>query len=221
MRLFLIRHAESENNARPEHERVEDPELTERGHRQARYLAAWAGELQIDFLLTSPFTRTLQTARYLADALRREVEIGDDLFERGGCYRGWGLEIAGGRGCNREEILNQLPTALIPDSITDAGWWNGRNPETEAEAIARARRVTARWIERYGDSEANVVAIIHADFKRHLLVEMLREHADADRFGPLCNAGVSLIEYRDCRWQMHWLNSVGHLPPREITGAKG
>ena len=40
MRLYLIRHAQSENNARPEHERVEDPGLTELGARQIDHLVA-------------------------------------------------------------------------------------------------------------------------------------------------------------------------------------
>ena len=41
VQLYLIRHGQSENNARPEHLRVEDAELTDLGHQQAEQLAPW------------------------------------------------------------------------------------------------------------------------------------------------------------------------------------
>ena len=62
MQLYLIRHGQSENNARPEHMRVEDAELTELGHQQARHLAPWIATLELDRLFCSPFRRALQTA---------------------------------------------------------------------------------------------------------------------------------------------------------------
>ena len=47
MRLFLIRHAQSENNAKPDHLRIEDPGLTELGQRPTLDLAnPFSGEIE-------------------------------------------------------------------------------------------------------------------------------------------------------------------------------
>lgn len=62
MELYLIRHGQSENNARPEHLRVEDALLTELGHQQAGLAAEWIKTIGLDRLFSSPFRRALQTA---------------------------------------------------------------------------------------------------------------------------------------------------------------
>jgi len=221
MRLYLIRHAESENNAKPEAERVEDPAITTRGHLQADCLGRWLQTLSIDCLLTSPFRRTLQTTRYATDRTGQSAEIWTDVFERGGCYRGWGNNIQGGIGCNRDQIIEHLPGAMVPAGIDTEGWWNGRPPESDAAALTRAQQVTQKFVDRFGNSNDSVVAIIHAEFKRHLLAEMLHGQADAEQFGPLCNVGITLLEHDARGWRLQWLNSVSHLPADQITGAKG
>ena len=47
MQLYLIRHAESENNARPEHDRVEDPSITTLGRRQAELMQSLSRTTQL------------------------------------------------------------------------------------------------------------------------------------------------------------------------------
>ncbi len=84
MQLYLIRHAESENNARPGHLRVEDPAITATGQLQAKHLAQWLTTLRFDLLVTSPFLRTLQTTRAVLEQSRCTTEIWHDVFERGG-----------------------------------------------------------------------------------------------------------------------------------------
>lgn len=72
VKLLLIRHALPE--------RVEDcdgpadPGLTEVGSEQARRLAAWLADEQIDHVTASPKLRAIQTARPLADQRGLEVE---------------------------------------------------------------------------------------------------------------------------------------------------
>ncbi len=217
MQLYLIRHAESENNARPEPERVEDPPLTLRGHQQAGYLATWLQELPLDVLITSPFRRTLETSRYVSDTRRQAVEVWSEVFECKGCYRGWGDNTSGGIGFNRQQILRILPGASVCPTIGDSGWWNERSPETEAEAARRAAIVVDRLLTQFGPTKANVALIIHADFKRLLLGQMLGSAANAEFFGAMRNVGVSLVTWQAGRWQLEWLNSVSHLPARLLT----
>lgn len=73
MELILWRHAEAEDSA-PDHER----RLTERGHRQARAMAAWLKpRLPKGYrMLVSPAVRTQQTARALSKDFDTRDEVG-------------------------------------------------------------------------------------------------------------------------------------------------
>ena len=97
MDLYLIRHAQSLNNAQPPELRVEDPALTDLGHEQSRRLAEHVTSLRLTKLITSPFRRALQTAEHirLATGLIPEVRI--DLHETGGCVSGIAPPLMVGR----------------------------------------------------------------------------------------------------------------------------
>lgn len=224
MQLYLIRHAESENNARPAYERVEDPGLTSVGRLQAQHLARWMATQAVDVLITSPFRRTLQTTQHLVDVAPQSVRVWHDVFERGGCFRGHGPNaIQGGDGFDRKQIEAQLQCGpnplLIDETITSDGWWGGRDRETDAEAIQRAKKLHQRIVLEFGDTDHRVFVITHADFKVYLLQELLRGVIDTDRLGLLRNTGVTRLSYIsqndiDRRWQLEWLNSVSHLPAK-------
>lgn len=220
MQLFLIRHAESENNARPPYQRVEDPSITAVGRLQAESLGRWIRALRTDVLVTSPFRRTLQTSRMMVDGSGpAELMVWHDVFERGGCYAGHpDIGVRGCPGLGRSSIQGELPLATVDDSISEDGWWIGRGMETDQETRARAVAVVSRFADTFGERNASVVAVLHADLIRVMLSEMLAGVADPRQFGPLRNAGITKVDYDGDRWRLDWLNSVSHLPPRLITG---
>lgn len=80
--------------------------------------------------------------------------------------------------------------------------------------------VIERLIEAFSGTEKNVVAVLHADFIRNLLIQMLHPVADAALFGPLRNTGITKVDFQQSRWRLDWLNSVSHLPARLITGVE-
>ncbi|MGB7343413.1 MAG: histidine phosphatase family protein [Pirellulaceae bacterium] len=222
MQLYLIRHAESENNAKPPYKRVEDPGLTAIGRLQAQHLARWINTLTVDALICSPFRRTLQTTQHLiAPAVGLSslppLQVWHDVFERGGCFRGHGPDATqGGQGFCRTEIIRAMSQTgvelKIDDTIGDVGWWNEKPRETDDEAIERARRLHQRIRSIYGETENSVVIITHADFKAILLKELLRGVLDTDRLGLLRNTGITKLQFADNQWRLEWLNSVSHLP---------
>jgi phosphohistidine phosphatase len=71
MDLYLLRHGEAGQAPRDE-----DRELTERGHEQARAVAAGLAWLNpgLDVILASPLPRAIQTAQPVARALGLEVQ---------------------------------------------------------------------------------------------------------------------------------------------------
>ncbi len=222
MQLYLIRHAESENNARPAYQRVEDPSITPVGRLQAEALAQWARSLTIDVLITSPFRRSLQTSRMVLESSKpTKALIWHNVFERGGCYLGYGdNNIQPRPGLGRSVIMNELPLAVLDETITEEGWWVGKQKETDEETELRADNVINRLIETFGDSGKNIIAVLHADFIRTMLAQMLHPAADANQFGPLRNTGITKVDFNGQRWRLDWLNSVSHLPVKLITGVE-
>jgi 2,3-bisphosphoglycerate-dependent phosphoglycerate mutase len=107
-RLYLIRHAQSANNAiwdGSDHMagRAPDPEITEIGHRQAHTLAEHmshphAEVRQHPFIPAEEFhfglthvycslmTRSILTAEYIANACGLELQALSDVFEKYGIY---------------------------------------------------------------------------------------------------------------------------------------
>jgi len=73
MEIVLVRHAEPEWVK--DGFNVDDPPLTERGHRQAEHLAQRLAGESFDEILVSPLVRTRQTAAPILSALGRELVI--------------------------------------------------------------------------------------------------------------------------------------------------
>ena len=90
--MLLIRHGQSHFNAvfsvTRQDPGIRDPELTEEGMRQARETADTLaarqarGEIELRRLISSPYTRALQTAAVIADALALDLTIDPLVRER-------------------------------------------------------------------------------------------------------------------------------------------
>jgi 2,3-bisphosphoglycerate-dependent phosphoglycerate mutase len=246
MQLLLIRHAESENNAKPVHARVCDPSITARGRLQADCLGKWMSGLAIDQMITSPFLRTLETTRFVLKhahvAPRRyPISVWHDVFENGGCYHGHHEKnFRGAEGLGRkaihsffQEIIEQFPDLEPPpltvdNEIQDTGWWGGKDRETSDQMQARSRSVIRRFENTFAphpNSEQGphatdpvVVLIAHADFLREMLSQMLADTVEMDSIGPIPNTSVTSLQWSTTGWKLNSLNSVTHLPPRLVTG---
>lgn len=222
MELYLIRHAESANNAKPTYQRVEDPAITPVGRLQAGHLAQWLVTLKVDALITSPFLRTLQTVVPVLDATGQPLRIWHNVFERGGCFRGYDeSSFEGADGMGRGEILRTLEEhadrCTLDESIGESGWWGGKKRETDGQARQRATEVCHRLLQTFVNGEV-VALLIHADLKRLMLQEMMEGQVDVHRLGPMRNAGITKVNRIGDDWQLDYFNSVTHLPAKLITG---
>jgi 2,3-bisphosphoglycerate-dependent phosphoglycerate mutase len=219
--ILLIRHAQSANNAKPEHQRVSDPGITELGHRQAAATAHALRTYEIRNLYCSPFLRSLETTRPIAQQLQKTPLIRSDLFEQGGCYSGYidGQE-RGEPGMGRGELAEKFPGWFIDERISDQGWW-GREYESHSQACLRTKEV-AQWLNRHvvTDCASLDAFVIHADFKRLLLLELLGQQWTAAhnlQLGPLLNTGMTLLEFNQAGWMLRSFNSASHLARHELS----
>ncbi len=213
--IFLIRHGQSANNASDESLRVSDPGLTRKGQEQAEATAQWMRTQQLDYLYCSPFLRSLETTRPIADSLRVQPFVWSELCEQGGCYEGHEIgKKRGVAGMSRRELEARYPGWQLHETTGKDGWWD-RPYETIEEARQRAKRVVA-WMETSFESGWHTL-VIHADFKRRLLEALLPQPELAgDVLGPLRNAGVTHLTWSGV-WKVQTLNATNHLTPNLIT----
>lgn len=213
--ILLIRHAESANNALPECQRVPDPGLTQRGVEQAQRLVAALAGRRIAHLHCSPFLRSLETTRPTAEHLQMTPMIISDIYEQGGCYSGYeeGL-LKGEPGMSRSELAARYSGWHIDPLISEHGWNSGRDYETDEEVKLRARNVACRLHAAWPSLQdgCDMALVIHADFKRVLIAEMLLSDGWPGSEQPIWNTGISRLVLSDDRWELIEWNSADHLP---------
>lgn len=238
MRLYLIRHGQSVNNAlieedRYDQDRVDDPPLTETGERQAQLAADYletildapgrAGEpVGITHLYCSAMKRALQTAQPISRALGVKPEVWVDIHEIGGIFlAGEDDRVEGFPGLTRAQIEEEFPGTTLPEAVTEAGWWDvsvGR--ETPAAFVSRAVRVTLALRERAHTSE-RIALVTHGAFMDALIKAILNQapgHPD-DLFYGHYNTGMTRIDFNEGRsaLSIHYMNRVAHLSPELRT----
>ncbi len=240
MILYIIRHAQSTNNAlgNPE-DRECDPALTDLGRRQAQLLALLlAGGAAPDFemaraltpdrrgfgiarLFVSPMRRALQTAQPIARALGVTPEVWVEIHEHGGVYLDHGpvRGVVGYPGLTRAAMLAELPGCVLPPGVGEQGWWcGGREDQTACDG--RAARVAAALRELAAGSapEARVAVISHGAFIDALLKALLRPAVEPECYFMHFNTAVSRLDLgANGEVGLGYLNRTDHLPPDMLT----
>ncbi len=244
MKLFIIRHAQSTNNALPPEseprDRVCDPALTELGRRQAELLAehvatgknpelsSWVSVeatashnrrgYNITKLYCSAMHRALQTAWPIAQVLGLEPEIWLDIHEHGGIYLDHGDErgVVGYPGRSRSEILAEFPTCVVPATLTEEGWWRG-GQEDWPTCHGRAIKVAAALKARAA-SEERIAIVSHGGFIDALIKALINQSPSPHIFFYNFNTALSRIDFRaDGRLDVRYLNRLDHLPLEMVS----
>lgn len=240
MRLYLIRHGQSTNNAlasegRYESDRTYDPRLTATGEKQAQQVAQYlatasdmpGGEpFHLTHLYCSPMLRALQTAQPIAQALNMEPEIWVDLHEIGGLFTvDNGDGVTSYPGLSRKEISTTFPGYRMPANIREDGWWRTDGTrESPADFVSRAIRVAFMIRERI-HTEERIALVAHAAFFDAFIKALLSQapmHPDT-LFYNHYNTGITRIDYGldsfyngavlvPERMRIHYINRVEHLP---------
>jgi 2,3-bisphosphoglycerate-dependent phosphoglycerate mutase len=196
MKLYLIRHGESANNASDSSAgdtggRVPDPELTDTGHQQAQLLADHLTDSEGDplqhpqvrreggqqgFGLThvycSLMTRSILTANYIAKACNLPLVADVDIFEKDGLYE---ESTEGAKtsvpGPDREYFNERFPDLQLPSTMGHGGWYD-RPFETEEQFLRRSKQVALDFTQRHADTDDCVALVIHGDLIDQLVNEL-------------------------------------------------
>eukprot|EP00916_Digyalum_oweni_P020436 GHVL01034024.1.p1 GENE.GHVL01034024.1~~GHVL01034024.1.p1 ORF type:complete len:276 (+),score=52.96 GHVL01034024.1:1237-2064(+) len=164
MKVLLVRHAESENNAREAmhlQERDPDPELTPLGHAQSAEVAKLIAKnykKDIRCIYTSPMKRSLQSCAPLAGMVEGQsipINIEIDLHEQGGLFVGSRVACEADKnvpgiggscsGITDEDLKKDYSFVQPTSSISSDGWWNGGYEEIALSHVRAARVVEWIW----------------------------------------------------------------------------
>ena len=210
--LYIIRHAQSGNNALPEDQRVEDPAITELGQQQVASLADRFRGVTITHALTSAFRRAIQTMQPLAKSVGIRPLIWTDLHEVGGCYAGHlPGQLQGRPGMNRQTLNERFPEFAVPEDIDEHGWWKSDKYEDIQDARDRAESQAARLLSEFSGSDAKVACVIHADFKDLLLRALLKNEFEPYANADLRNTGVTELKCFPNGIEVVQFNDISHL----------
>ena len=174
--MILIRHGQSEFNVHFNRTGIDpgilDPHLTEAGRAQVREaaLALQRSDQPVARLLTSPYTRALQTAEILAGVLKVPVDVEPLVRE----HAKFQCDV----GTVRSKLRDSWP-ALNFDHIEET-WWPALD-ETEQDVLKRARAFQARAVTWHDWRDVAVVS--HWGFLLRLTGKSL-QNAETLRFDP-------------------------------------
>lgn len=238
MKLFIIRHAQSGNNflgestAYEEYMARRDPEppLTELGHQQAELLAkhlagndfperkleSAANGYGLTRLYCSPMLRTLQTAWPISQRTGLKPEVWLDLHEQGGIFRGNprnSESIMGFPGLNRKQIEEQYPGTIVPDMVSDKGWWSGGYEDMQGcnNRAARVAQTLRQWATEMPNE--HIALVSHGTFAEALVRALLELPADHHSYYSHYNTAITRLDFLpDGYLFVRYLNRIDHVP---------
>jgi broad specificity phosphatase PhoE len=187
MKLWLIRHGETEWSLSGAHTSRTDIPLTERGKERAARIRTYLAQRKFSLVLTSPLQRARETCRIAGYGDVAQVE--ENLRE-------WDYGIFEGR-----------TTADIRKDQPDWSIWDSPVPEGEPveHVAARAQKVIDRALETGGD----VALFAHAHILRILAGTWLGLEPRAGRLFALGTGSVSTLGFeRETRVISTWNRSL-------------
>ena len=245
MQLYFIRHGQSTNNVRDGDltPRSSDPELTEKGVRQAELLAEFLAAsapgnwdpgddplnrrgFDLTHLYCSLMKRAIHTGNIIAQRLNLPLFGMPEAYEVGGVF----LEtlvndvvtVNEEYGVDEGFLATNYPNLILTQPIPRSGWWRG-GKENDNLPQKRAQKVLDWLRQRHASTDDRVAIVTHGGFYNHLLRAMLHispEEPDNRKLGYRLvynNCAISRFDFTDERVYLVYHNRAEYLPDDLIT----
>lgn len=236
MRIFFVRHGQSENNAlwartQSRKGRVADPVITDLGSRQLTYSAQFldycltgdissgsdpscsAIESGVVYLFCSLMERSVQSGQIISERLNLPLVADLDIHENGGIYdrNPETDEAVGLPGKDHAFFEANYPDLVLPKEMHAKGWWN-RPFETREVYAERARRVVRTLRERHGGSGDTIILVSHGGFYNYFLSAVLNIQRPEHIWFELFNGAVTLINMNNENAEIMYCNRYSFMP---------
>ncbi len=206
MKVFIVRHGQSQDSADKVHQRFDSP-LTEKGLVQAKQVAERLKNLEIDLIFTSPLTRACQTAEVISKLIDKAFEVEPLLTEE---KRPTEIE-----GVNRDDPKVVLIRNTIKQNYHDPRF-KYSDEDTFADMKARGIKLKEKLLT-IGDK--NILLVSHGIIAKTLLgVIILGETLESRSFEKLSDVfeltktGLCVLEYTPEKgWRVITWTDQSHL----------
>ncbi|QTX33466.1 histidine phosphatase family protein [Aminithiophilus ramosus] len=198
MRLFIVRHGETDWNVTGRFQGRNDIALNDRGLEQARRLAGALEKVPFDRLWSSPLSRALETARAVALLQGKSVEIDEGLTE---------ISHGEWEGLDGAEVERRWPG--------DLARWHG-TPHLLAmpggESLLDVQRRSVEALDRVvAAGGENVLVAAHDAVIKVLLCACLEMPLRCFWRFQVGNGSVTLLEPTARGWSVPLLGDTCHL----------
>ena len=188
MKLYLVRHGESENNKQGLYTGWTDAHLTEKGFEDARKVRKYISDIKFDKIYSSDLIRAKKTAEtaipgcvYEETPLLREINLGDLEGKKISLCP----EIFGEEYLKNIAEINYKP-------------YGGENYDEFMERIKKFLKMVSK------SGYENVAAFAHGGFLRRCAYSILGMTIPTKVF-PCKNCAIEILEYKDGEWKIHSL----------------
>lgn len=205
MRIYVVRHGESAGNVSKIHQ-TPDESLTELGKKQALDVAERFKNISIQKIISSPYTRAIETAQEIQKTTDMEIEQSDLFIEvkRPSELRG---------STHDSNLHNDIFEQIIANEHDPE--WRYSDEENFHDLVARVKEAI-KFLEKHSEEELAVVT--HSVFIRTMLGILTFQ----DKFSPamlhsmgehlkINNTGITVFEYKDNVWRLITWNDHAHL----------
>ncbi|MCX7738486.1 MAG: histidine phosphatase family protein [Hydrogenothermaceae bacterium] len=199
VRIILVRHAESLWNPIGRYQGRLDPELSEKGHKQAQLIGEALKKYNPTVLYSSPLKRTYQTAEYISKSLGLPISTNRDMIE---------IDHGDWSGMLVEEVKEKYPE-MFRDWLYQPQTVTFPNGESLMDVFSRVRKFLGEMIEKH-DGET-VVIVSHTVPIRACLTAGLDLPEDKFWSFGCDNASYSILDYEKVRPILYKLNNTYYL----------
>lgn len=194
MRLWLIRHGQTEWNLTRRAQGQTDIPLDERGHEQARCLAEFLKEFPIRRVISSDLSRASQTAVPIARSLGLKLELEPRIRERK--YGDW-------EGFNHHEFNKRTPPGTDPTTF---------RPPGGGESLQDLWDRILPFSDEIRYLTYNTAIISHGTTAAILLAQLIEGTVASSRAFGFQNASICRLKRRPGGlFRIQSFNEVGHL----------
>lgn len=159
MRIYLVRHGETELNRKKCYYGRTDAALSEKGIRQAEMLGDFFKNHSFDIVVSSPLQRTVHTAEYILGDRKQRIIQDDRLAEQNfGIFEGF----------TYEELLSKYPVEFQSWNQDFAGY---RIPE--GESFSDVRKRMDEFVKDLEKQSGTMLLVAHKGTLGHFLAASL------------------------------------------------
>lgn len=206
MRVYFVRHGETDLNAQDRHQYHETP-LSELGLEQARQVGERFSDIAIDHILTSSCMRAVQTAHAIQNHTHVEIEEQPNLIE-----------------IRRPSVFLGKPTGNDPevDAIKKQIREHYHDPDwhhSDEENVYDVKKRALEFLRELEQREEHSLCVVsHGTMIRMIVALMLfgPEMSSHDfvrwhLFSETSNTGITLCEFSGQSWKLVSWNDAAHL----------